>query len=371
MCAMILLCLFLSLCAAVSEGKQDFAVNVNSDGTYSVVVQGDVWLKSAPTFFRADGQVFSSADGSLKLVKNTQSSGVDIIGQWEANSFLYKAGSSQIEASFVQYTPDPSIFTYNNPALPFMLFKQRYINGANNTASKISNFTISGFPGFLIQESTIPLGYLSYGGSQAGSIGLIVGQWGPSSFTINDGIEGGPLTIFDRVKTANTLIISPASRFMSSSIWRQNSSTGGDNVYWGTMGRVEDVPVGVETSFILFCGNQGINKASVSWGQILQRWHGRTDQYVKSDFTINYLGFWTDNGAYYYYVTEKGKNHQDTMLDIKSYMVQIGVPVRYIQYDEWWYYWDNGFVYLPGTFSITNGGATGTMVLFTYQVHSV
>ncbi|XP_046547850.1 uncharacterized protein LOC124257765 isoform X2 [Haliotis rubra] len=331
----LLLCVDVSM-SGVSKGKQDFAVNVSSDGTYSIVVQGDVWLKSAPTFFRADGQVFSSADGSLKLVKNTQSSGVDVIGQWEANSFLYQAGSSQIEASFVQYTPDPSIFTYNNPAIPFMLFKQRYINGANNTAFN-SNFTISGFPGFLIQESTIPLGYLSYGGLMFGFKYLTAGQWGPSSFKIDDGIEGGPLTLFDKVKTANTLIISPASRFMSSSIWRQNSSTGGDNVYWGTMGGVVDVPVGVESSFILFCGNQGINKAMVSWGQILKQWHGRTDQYVKSDFTINYLGYWTDNGAYYSYLPEKGKNHQDTVLDINSYMVQIGVPVKYIQFDVWWY----------------------------------
>ncbi|XP_071115649.1 uncharacterized protein [Haliotis cracherodii] len=339
--ACIYLLLSLSLCVTVSEGKQDFAVNVNDDGTYNVVVQGDVWLKSAPTFFRADGQVFSSADGSLKLVKNTQSSGVDVVGQWEANSFLYQAGSSQIEASFVQYTPDPSIFTYNNPAIPFMLFKQRYINGANNTASNSSDFTISGFPGFLIQESTLPLGYFGYGGSQFGSLGLMAGQWGPSSFKITDGIEGGPLALFDQVKTANTLIISPASRFMSSSIWRQNASTGGDNLYWGTMGGVENAPLGVETSFILFCGNQGINKAFVSWGQILKQWHGRTDQYVKSDFTINYLGYWMDNGAYYYYRTEKGKNDQDTVLDLQTYMGQIGVPARYIQFDEWWYYWDN------------------------------
>ncbi|XP_046547847.1 uncharacterized protein LOC124257764 isoform X1 [Haliotis rubra] len=332
--------IFLSL-SVVSGGKQDFAVNVNNDGTYNVVVQGDVWLKSAPTFFRADGQVFSSADGSLKLVKNTQSSGVDVIGQWEANSFLYQAGSSQIEASFVQYTPDPSIFTYNNPALPFILFKQRYINGANNTASNSSDLTIAGFPGFLLQEPTIPLGYLGYAGLMFGSQGLKAGQLGPSSFQIDDGLESGPLAIFDRLKTANTLIISPASRFMSSSIWRQNASTGGDNVYWGTMGGVENVPLGVETSFILFCGNKGINKAFVSWGQILQRWHGRTDQFVKSDFSINYLGYWTDNGAYYYNLKEKGKNYQDTVLDIKTYIGQIGVPVRYIQYDAWWYHYDN------------------------------
>ncbi|XP_046560817.1 uncharacterized protein LOC124269827 [Haliotis rubra] len=152
--------------------------------------------------------------------------------------------------------------------------------------------------------------------------------------------QRGPLALFDRVKTANTLIISPASQFMSSSIWRQNASTGGDNVYWGTMGGVENVPADVENSFILFCGNQGINKAFVSWGQILQTWYGRTDRYVKSDFTINYLGYWTDDGAYYFNIPEKGKNYQDTILDINNYIKQLGVPVRYIQYDWWWYYYD-------------------------------
>ncbi|XP_071096650.1 uncharacterized protein [Haliotis cracherodii] len=330
-------CVTVTLC---TEGIQDFDVNVNSDGTYNVVVQGDVWLKSAPIFFRSDGKVFTTADGSLMLVKNTLSSGVDFIGQWQSNSFLYQAGSSQIEASFVQYTPDKSIFTYNNPAIPFMLFKQRYTNGANNTATN-SNYTISGFPGFEIQASTPPLGYLNYAGNMFGQTHLHIGQWGPSSFNIMDGVRGGPLALFDRVKTANTLIVSPASQFMSSSIWRQDASTGGDNVYWGTMGGVENVPVDVENSFILFCGNQGINKAFVSWGQILQKWYGRTDQYVKSDFIVNYLGYWTDNGAYYYNHPEEGKNYQDTVLDVTSYIKQLGVPVRYFQYDEWWYYDDS------------------------------
>ncbi|XP_046547877.1 uncharacterized protein LOC124257777 [Haliotis rubra] len=105
------------------------------------------------------------------------------------------------------------------------------------------------------------------------------------------------------------------------------------------MGGVEDVPVGVETSFILFCGNQGINKAMVSWGQILKHWFSRTDQYVTSDFTINYLGYWTDNGAYYAHLHKMDKKTpQDTVLDIKSYLVQIGVPVKYIQFDLWWYF---------------------------------
>ena len=36
----------------------------------------------------------------------------------------------------------------------------------------------------------------------------------------------------------------------------------------------------------------------------------------ESDDTVNYLGYWTDNGAFYYYNTVEGKNYQDTMMDV-------------------------------------------------------
>ncbi|XP_067662767.1 uncharacterized protein [Haliotis asinina] len=320
---------------------QDFAVNVDtSDGSFYVVVQGKTWLESGPYFFRADGDIFSFADGSLLLVKHSQSSGVDLIGQWNSNSFVYQAGSTQIEASIVQYKPDPSIFTYNDPALPFVLFKQKFITGSNNTAAASVSETISGFPSIALEEVDVPMGYLYFAGNQFGSQNMEANQWGDTTFDILYGHGSGPLALFDRSKTANTLIITPASEFMASSMYHQNNHKGKNNVFWGVMGGVNTVPKDFETSYIMFCGNQGINKAFVSWGQILQTWYGHKEGFVKSDMTINYLGYWTDNGAYYYHESEKGKNYQDTVLDVVSYIQQIGLPVRYFQYDDWWYYVD-------------------------------
>ena len=36
---------------------------------------------------------------------------------------------------------------------------------------------------------------------------------------------------------------------------------------------------------------------------------GRTKDRMEADFTLNFLGYYTDNGAYYYYNTEEGKTY--------------------------------------------------------------
>ncbi|CAF4445138.1 unnamed protein product, partial [Rotaria magnacalcarata] len=41
----------------------------------------------------------------------------------------------------------------------------------------------------------------------------------------------------------------------------------------------------------------------VQWGSLMQKVFNRTNKYRLNDLTINYLGYYTDNGAYYYYNT--------------------------------------------------------------------
>ncbi|XP_046561027.1 uncharacterized protein LOC124270048 [Haliotis rubra] len=324
------------LCSGASTKGDSFTINVNTNGSYSIAVQGNVWLQSAPTFVRVNKQVFSTADGSLKLLETTGTSGSDFIGKWQATNFLYQASTCRFLASIYVYTPDPSIFSYNNPPEQFLLFKQTYLTQTNATQAPSVDETIAGFPGFVVEEATAPLGYMSYGGDMYGDSSKAFGQFGPK-MKITSGIRSGPLAIFDRVKTANTLILSPASTFMAANLWYQTSSTG-NNLYWGIMGGVSDITPGFETSTILFYSNQGINKGFVSWGQILQKMYERDNSFVKSDFTNNYLGYWTDNGAYYYYNTEPQKNYQDTILDLAIAIKETGIPFRYLQFDSWWYY---------------------------------
>ena len=58
-----------------------------------------------------------------------------------------------------------------------------------------------------------------------------------------------------------------------------------------------------------------------------------------SDDTVNYLSYWTDNGAFYYYHTEPNKTYSDTMLDIYADIRHgdTSAPFRSWNYDSWWY----------------------------------
>jgi hypothetical protein len=67
----------------------------------------------------------------------------------------------------------------------------------------------------------------------------------------------------------------------------------------------------------------------------MQKAYNRTNQYRLNDLSINNLGYYTDNGAYYYYHTEDGQNYEQTMIDALQ-----NIPLRfhYLQIDSWWYY---------------------------------
>jgi hypothetical protein len=74
----------------------------------------------------------------------------------------------------------------------------------------------------------------------------------------------------------------------------------------------------------------GINSAMRDWGDFLLGRSGKPKGRWKSDFSLSHLGYTTDNGAYYYYNTEPGKNYQDTILDLHTYLTQENIPVRWI-----------------------------------------
>jgi len=82
----------------------------------------------------------------------------------------------------------------------------------------------------------------------------------------------------------------------------------------------------------------GVNNAFTAWGKHMKNYYGSKNlEYAEGDFTINYLGYWTDNGAFYYYATEKNKTYEQTVFDIKEYSKSLNIPYRYVQYDSWFY----------------------------------
>ncbi|XP_041369874.1 uncharacterized protein LOC121383842 [Gigantopelta aegis] len=301
-------------CQYVLEDGQNYSIG----GTFA-------WLYSAPTFFFANNKLYSTEDGSLTSDKETtMTSGMDKLGPWQSISIHYSAGSSKIIATMK---------TYQTPLLPLIIFRQTYVNGANATRAGTTNQTIGGYPSFLVQEANITLGYLSFGGDMFGDISKRMGIWKPGT-DLRDGMTGsGPLAVFD--EEGRTLVFVPLKNFMSASMWHDQTTS---CVSWGIMGGVDSVPAGFEHETLVYYSPDGINEAFRDLGYIMRFLYRKTSYFRQLDLSLNYLGYWTDNGAYYYYNTEANKTYEETIIDIKTYTDQINLPIKYFQVDSWWYY---------------------------------
>ncbi|KAK7102674.1 uncharacterized protein [Littorina saxatilis] len=302
---------------------------VEKDGSYKVNVRGQTWLTSAPTFFNVDGQPHEEG-GTLALVVKDSVQGSDHFGRYTLYNFQYQAASSRINTNIRVYEDRP-----------FVYFSQNYETGAKGTQAANVEHTISGFPSFRVQEVTTqkePLGYLAYGGIHTGDTGKQLGIFSPSGLNITDGLDFGPIALFDG--SGDALVISPANNFMSVSNWViKDGDT--NTLSYGIMGGVHTVPVQFGVEFLVYYCSLGVNQAFEGWGGHLRDRYGRTDKFVNDDLSINYLGYWTDNGAYYYYLTEPQKTYQQTILDVKANADQLDIPYKYVQYDSWWYYRGN------------------------------
>jgi len=158
------------------------------------------------------------------------------------------------------------------------------------------------------------------------------GWWNASNKVIKSGIKGGPVVLFNFTQRGENdmLVLSPFSRFMATSLSQTNNI-----LEYGVMGSMLTIPANYDHSMIVFYSSKGINDGFREWGQIMRKTYNRTLQNRYNDITINYLGYYTDNGGYYYYNTEQGKNYEDTMINVRH---QIPLPFHYIQLDSWWYY---------------------------------
>ncbi|XP_071096504.1 uncharacterized protein [Haliotis cracherodii] len=304
----------------------DFKVEVSTDGTYSISIKKQTWLPNAHTFFRADGFPFSTADDTLVLKGASRSNGSDKLGGWTSMDFEYHAGQYIIIARVKEYT--------QSNLGDFVIFEQHYKEGALMTGTFNHNEVISSFPSFYITDNVPDLGFLSYGGIMVGDTDKKMGRWQKGQAMPNSGIDGGPLCIFNENRDA--VVISPFNQFMAGSVWHDRLTT--DSVNWGIMGRIGRVPADFVYQTVVFYSAQGINKAFEGWGKLLRTYHAKDQKMREADFTLNYLGYWTDGGAFYYYNTEKNKNYEQTILDVRAEVEKNKIPYRYVQYDSYWYY---------------------------------
>lgn len=150
----------------------------------------------------------------------------------------------------------------------------------------------------------------------------------PPQFKLNE--TSTPWLFFD--DHMNSFIISPASDFIVSRM----IGNGTDQIASGINAEVKNLPSNfIHTTILVF--TNGIRKAWDIWGEALRSMYKRKIPANDSDPVLKYYGYWTDNGADYYYNYDTTLGYSKTLNALRERYENEGIPLGYMQLDSWWY----------------------------------
>jgi hypothetical protein len=265
---------------ALPESRDGISVQVEMNGEYRILG-------------RAQGWTFRGSTG-YPVQQITNSSGQDAIGAYQEMSFRWRG---QFSGSIRRYDDRPAVlFSVDAPA------------GAN-----VTNVA---FP--------------SFGGLPPGVHGFSYGEknFAPPSFDLEE--NGTPWLLFDDV--ANTAVISPAANFLVA----QMSGDGRTSIVSGLNSEIGTLAKPVTHRSLLVLG-RGVGQTFGAWGRALTDLYGKTRPTYDGDPTLKYYGYWTDNGADYYYKYDKELGYCGTLLKMVESYRQEHIALGYFQLDSWWY----------------------------------
>jgi hypothetical protein len=267
-------------CAVMAGGAGSLTVTVDPSGQYDIAAPGISW--------------HFHGDIGYPLSNMQVASGSDALGTYLEIGFDFKSDAGR-HAAIRSYWDHPDVlFTVSNPA------------AAPNTFA---------FPNFTQYPQN--LDHLTFSGIFA-----------PPTFS--DYSSESPWVFFD--SSLNTFVLSPAANFMAAS------------TAWGPKGElasgiapaISSLPQGFEHRTLLVIQN-GINRAFDTWGQALTALHGKTRPASDADASLTKVGYWTDNGATYYYNMADSLTYEQTLAAVKGDFDRLGIGLGYLQLDSWFY----------------------------------
>lgn len=301
----------------------------NATATFSVAVAGETWFRAgAPASVRSNGKLYvadgkGSATSLVPVGPPTVDAGRDSAGAFTKWTWSWKVPGMPGDG--------PHFLTTARLYSSTLVFGQKFVAEFVGTATGDKDKIISSFPSFgYSASSATKRGFLQFGGDMTGS-GYQLGELGVSHGKLGSGITGtAPLVVFDE-QLASSVVLSPFSNFMAASQSVDETLLHGGALSYGVMGNVSSVPAGYELETGLVLSHGGISAAMMAWGDILLERYGKTRDgaWDGRDVTLQYLGYSTDNGAYYYYNQEPGQNYETTMLDVAAYARDEKIPYKY------------------------------------------
>jgi hypothetical protein len=267
--------------AATIVGVRNIAVAVDPGGTYAVTVPDMAWS-------------FSGTVGA-PLSNLLTATGADNLGGFSEVSFDFQLDVAR-HASIRAYADHPDVlFTVSYPSA-----------GAANTFS---------FPNWT--QYPRDLNHVTFSGTFA-----------PPTFW--DYAKDSPWVFFDG--SGKSFILSPAANFMTAATaWGPNGEL--------SSGISTDIPAlpGGFSHRTLLVVEPGINRAFDTWGNALTALNGKTRPANDADLSLNKIGYWTDNGAAYYYQMAGSMSYEQTLNAVKKNFDTAGIQLGYLQLDSWFY----------------------------------
>jgi len=264
------------------DGGAPGAVNVDAQGNYRIVFQHPAWTFAGSLGVPATGI--------------TTASGTDAIGAYHEVTFSFSDTSAKTAG----------IRMYDG--VPAAVLTETFVAAATNDVPPFPTFT------------TVPQvpHHVTYGDT----------EFSPVSFETLT--SDSPFVFFD--DTADAFILSAASDFMNAA----TAMSPGGALSSGIDPAVTTLPAGLSHRTVLVA-QPGIDAAYATWGGVLTGLSGK--KRVANDATpyLARFGYWTDNGAYYYYNYDTTKGYPATLEGVRDYFAQLGIPLAYMQLDSWWY----------------------------------
>jgi hypothetical protein len=274
------------------------SVVVGSNGVYSVSFASPTWTFAG---YLAQG-----------LTGRTTNSGTDNIGAYSEITFNY--------TNAVQHAGGIRLY-HNSPVVLFT--DTRLAVGSNDLA----------FPRWITYPAT--QSHLSFGNT-----------FSPYNFTT---LFDDNLWLFFETNH-DTFIISAATNYMVASTLLKSDGS----ISCGINASIAQLPSGFTHRVILTAQN-GINQSYSTWGGALLSLAGKNPPANDAAVELNTLGYWTDNGATYYYNTNAPLGIEATLLALRDEFNNKGVPLGNVQLDSWfypkgacqcWYNGNNNGIYL-------------------------
>jgi hypothetical protein len=294
--------------------EESFKINFNrTSGTYSIsfgdqrkLIEGIIKVRHNLNEYSNYGS-FNKHNKMLVLRSFNEGVGDGKMGK-------FKSVIAQFQLEDEERYVNISIKNYRHQG--FIIFELSISQGLEKTSSGKNTGLITSFPSFINQSLNKKI------------------------FTYRNAIFCPPSRIIDNTSAPvlfydndlNCVVLSSLDGFLNSRI-----SKGRNNrINCGIQGEIKELPEKFSQKYILLLG-KGINSSMKRLGDILLKYHDSKRKSVYANIVTSYLGYWTDNGGYYYYKTEKKMNYEDTMVAIKDYFDERNIPICYYNFDSWWY----------------------------------